>query len=137
MPIVGAVLTTVFMGSAFALFAPGAAQFALILCGGLTMAVNVGPVSAVVIDVVHPGVRATAASVLSLVQNLFGLAGGPLLTGLLSDRYGLPFALAVVPLSCLVAAALFALASRTYLGDLARVGQDEQRVEGNLEPQAA
>lgn len=136
-PIVGAVLTTVFMGSAFALFAPGAAQFALILCGGLTMAVNVGPVSAVVIDVVHPGVRATAASVLSLVQNLFGLAGGPLLTGLLSDRYGLPFALAVVPLSCLVAAALFALASRTYLGDLARVGQDEQRVEGNLEPQAA
>lgn len=136
-PIVGAVLTTVFMGSAFALFAPGAAQFALILCGGLTMAVNVGPVSAVVIDVVHPGVRATAASVLSLVQNLFGLAGGPLLTGLLSDRYGLPFALAVVPLSCLVAAALFALASRTYLGDLARVGQEEQRVEGNLEPQAA
>ena len=82
-------------------------------------------------------VRATAASVLSLVQNLFGLAGGPLLTGLLSDRYGLPFALAVVPLSCLVAAALFALASRTYLGDLARVGQEEQRVEGNLEPQAA
>ena len=27
------------------------------------------------------------------MQNLFGLAAGPLLTGFLSDAYGLPFAL--------------------------------------------
>ena len=51
---------------------------------------------------------------LSLTQNLLGLAAGPLLAGVLSDRYGLPFAMAVVPLFCLLAAALFMLAARTY-----------------------
>jgi MFS family permease len=136
-PAVGAVLTTVFMGTAFALLTPGALQFAFILCGGLTMAVNVGPVSAVVIDVVHPGVRATAASILSLVQNLFGLAGGPLLTGMLSDRFGLPFALSVVPLFCLLAAVLFALAARTYVSDLEHAENDQRRIDTALEPQPA
>ena len=61
------------------------------------MTASIGPVCAVVVDVVHPAVRATAASVLSLTQNLFGLAAGPLLTGFLSDAYGLPFALSVIP----------------------------------------
>ena len=61
------------------------------------MAGSVGPIDAVVIDVIHPALRATAASILSLTQNLFGLAGGPLLTGVLSDAYGLQFALSVVP----------------------------------------
>jgi MFS family permease len=117
-PVAGAVLTTALMATAFAAFPPGSAQFVLIVAGGFTMAVNVGPVSAVVLDVVHPSLRATAGSILSLVQNLFGLAGGPLLTGVLSDRYGLQFALAVVPVFCLLAAALFLLAARTYVSDL-------------------
>ena len=63
---------------------------------------------AVVVDVVHPALRSTAASVLSLTQNLFGLAAGPLLAGVMSDRYGLPFALSVVPLFCVLAAIVFA-----------------------------
>jgi MFS family permease len=62
--------------------------------------------------------RATAASVLALTQNLFGLTAGPLLTGALSDLYGLPFALSVVPAFCVAAAAVFALAARTYVADL-------------------
>lgn len=136
-PVVGAALTTVLMGTAFGLLAPGNAQFALILAGGLMMAVNVGPISAVVIDVVHPSVRATAASVLSLVQNLFGLAGGPLLAGVLSDRYGLPFALAVVPMFCLLASAFFAIAARTYLSDLRQAEANEPRSANGLEPQPA
>jgi len=73
---------------------------------------------AVVIDVVHPSIRATAASVLSLTRNLFGLAGGPLLAGLLSDVYGLRIAMAVVPLFCLIAAAFFLRATRTYSKDV-------------------
>ena len=50
------------------------AQFALIVFGGFLMTCTVGPVSAIVIDIVHPGVRATGCSVLSLFQNLLGLA---------------------------------------------------------------
>ena len=136
-PVVGAVLTAVLMGVAFGFLPPGNAQFALILAGGLMMAVNVGPISAVVIDVVHPSVRATAASILSLVQNLFGLAGGPLLTGVLSDRYGLQFALAVVPAFCILAAVCFALASRTYVSDLRQAEEARARPEGALAPQPA
>ena len=53
------------------------------------MTCSVGPVSAIVIDVIHPGVRATGASVLALFQNLFGLAAGPFIVGMLSDSLGL------------------------------------------------
>ena len=118
MPAATAVLTTVFMVAAFAVFPPGNAQFALIIAGGLMMAGSVGPTDAVVIDVIHPGLRATAVSILSLTRNLFGLAGGPLLTGALSDTYGLQFALSVVPVFCLLAAVLYVFASRTYEADL-------------------
>ena len=69
------------------------------------MAASVGPTDAVVIDVIHPALRATGASILSLMRNLFGLAGGPLLTGALSDAYGLQFAMTVIPLFGLLAAA--------------------------------
>lgn len=136
-PAAGGVLTTLFMSSAFHFFAPGAAQFALILAGALMMASNVGPISAVVIDVVHPSVRATAASILSLTQNLFGLAGGPLLAGVLSDAYGLGFALSVIPAFGLLAALCFLVASRTYVRDLARIDAIEPVVQGALTPQPA
>jgi MFS family permease len=136
-PAIGAVLTTALMGSAFALLPPGNAQYALIVLGGLMMAVNVGPVSAAVIDVVHPSVRATAASILSLIQNLFGLAGGPLLTGLLSDRYGLHVALAVVPAFCVLAAILFMAAARTYVSDLQQARRDADPDSHGLAPQPA
>jgi predicted MFS family arabinose efflux permease len=136
-PAACAVLTTLFMSTAFAFLPPGNAQFALIATGGLLMAANVGPISAVVIDVVHPAVRATAGSVLSLTQNLFGLAGGPLLAGALSDAYGLPFALSVIPGFCLLAATCFLIAARTYVFDLKHVNDGEPAVDRVIEPQPA
>jgi MFS family permease len=97
-------------------------QFALIALGGFMMTCTVGPVSAVVIDVVHPGVRATGASVLALFQNLFGLAAGPFLAGVLSDSFDLATALTLIPVAGALAAAFFLLAARTYERDLQRVG---------------
>ena len=84
---------------------------------------SVGPVSAIVIDVIHPGVRATGASVLALFQNLFGLAAGPFLVGMLSDSIGLQRALTAVPLASVVAAAAFIVAARSYEGDKARAAE--------------
>jgi predicted MFS family arabinose efflux permease len=133
-PVLVALLTAVFMGSAFGLCVPGPAQFALILAGATVMTGTIGAVAAVVVDVVNPTLRATAAAVLSLTQNLLGLAAGPFLAGVLSDRYGLPFALTVVPASCLVAAALFILAARTYVDDRRRTAEDGI---DNLVPQVA
>jgi len=114
-----AALTAVLMTLAFAVLSPGPMQFWALLAGAVTMTGTIGPAAAIVVDVVHPGVRATAAALLSLTQNLFGLAAGPLLAGLLSDRYGLEAALAVTPVFCLLSAGVFLLAARTYKADLA------------------
>jgi MFS family permease len=121
-------LSLVMLGIAFALPAAGwvitpATQFGLIAAGGFVMTCTVGPVAAVVIDVIHPGLRASGSSVLALFQNLFGLAAGPFIAGLLSDARGLVFALAVMPLFSIVAAAAFLRATRTYEADAARAAE--------------
>ncbi len=100
-----------------------AARFGWIVFGGFMAVCSVGPVSAIVIDVIHPGVRATGASVLALFQNLFGLAAGPFLVGVLSDSMGLQPALAAVPLASVIAAAAFLFAARSYEADKARAGE--------------
>jgi predicted MFS family arabinose efflux permease len=97
-------------------------QFLLIALGGFLMTCTVGPVSAIVIDVTHPGLRATGASVLSLFQNLFGLAAGPVIAGTLSDAMGLQAALVLMPVFGVIAALCFLIASRSYAADLGRVG---------------
>ena len=96
------------------------AQFALIILGGLLMVCHVGPASAAVIDVTHPGVRSTGASVLALFQNLFGLALGPFIAGTLSDSIGLEAALTITPLASLIAVFAFMRAATTYKEDAAR-----------------
>jgi len=101
-----------------------ATQFGLIAAGGFVMTCTVGPVAAVVIDVIHPGVRATGSAVLALFQNLLGLAAGPFIAGLVSDAYSLPVALAVMPLFAIVAAAAFVRAARTYEADAQRAASD-------------
>jgi predicted MFS family arabinose efflux permease len=98
-------------------------QFALILLGGFISTCTVGPVSAIVIDVIHPGVRATGSSVLALFQNLFGLAAGPFIVGVLSDAWGLTPALAVTPAFGIVAAFAFVLARRSYAADRDRAAE--------------
>lgn len=136
-PAAAAVATALLMTYAFAILSPGPMQFAFIVAGAAMMTASIGPVCAVVVDVVHPAVRATAASVLSLTQNLFGLAAGPLLTGVLSDAYGLPFAMSVVPLFCLLAAGVFVIAARSYVSDLERAETGGGVRDSAFEPLAA
>jgi MFS family permease len=119
-----ALLCVVTMGvflAAFAGMPPGPAQFRLVLLGGFFMTCTVGIASGVVIDVVHPGVRSTGSAVLSLFQNLFGLALGPFLVGAMSDQWGLQHALAVAPCFSLLAAAAFMRCGRSYDADVAKV----------------
>ncbi|HEX6721587.1 MAG TPA: MFS transporter [Burkholderiaceae bacterium] len=116
-------LSMVVLVAAFALASGTSAQFALIVLGGFLVTCTVGPVSAIVIDVVHPGVRATGASVLALFQNLFGLAAGPFVAGLLSDAFGLVAALSATPLFALVAVGAFMPAARSYETDKAAAAE--------------
>jgi MFS transporter, Spinster family, sphingosine-1-phosphate transporter len=99
-PAVLAMVSAVLLVTAFAAVGLGVVQFLLVVAGGATMTASSGPVAAVVVDVVHPALRATAISRMAAVQNLLGLAVGPILAGWLSDLYGLTAALTVIPLLC-------------------------------------
>jgi predicted MFS family arabinose efflux permease len=136
-PAIAAVLTATFMYIAFGVLSPGPTQFLFIVLGATMMTGSIGPVCAVVVDVIHPALRATAAASLSLAQNLLGLAAGPLVTGYLSDAYGLPFALSVVPAFSIAACVLFIVAARSYPADLAAVADGQAPARGELAPQAA
>jgi MFS transporter, Spinster family, sphingosine-1-phosphate transporter len=98
-------------------------QFGAILLGGFLGTCTVGPAAAIVLDVIHPGVRSTGASVLSLFQNLFGLALGPFIGGVLSDAVGLENALTLTPLACLLAATAFLMARNGYQTDRQQRGE--------------
>lgn len=115
-------MTLLVLGYAFGQVPVGPSQMGWIVLGGFFMTCTVGVVSGVVIDVIHPGVRSTGSAVLALFQNLFGLAVGPFLGGVLSDAWGLQQALMWIPAFSVLAAFSFVRAARSYDGDVAQVG---------------
>ena len=120
-------LVTAFGASQVGIELTQTSQYRLILLGGFLAPCVVGPATAIVIEVVHPGVRSTGASVLSLLQNLMGLAAGPFIAGLLSDVFGLQTALALTSLTPVLAAVSFMIARSGYQ-------LDKQRVRDASEP---
>jgi MFS family permease len=116
-------ISTAVLGAAFGLPLLGVqlsnqAQFVLFAVGGFFATCTAGPSAAIVMNVVHPGFRATGASILGLLQNLLGMAMGPLIGGVLSDAFGLQTALALTPLFGIAAAWLLLIGSRTYQRDI-------------------
>jgi MFS transporter, Spinster family, sphingosine-1-phosphate transporter len=131
-----ATLVFAFGAPQFGLALSAPTQFVLIAVGGFLMTCTVGPVSAIVIDVVHPGVRATGCSVLALFQNLLGLALGPVIAGTLSDVWGLEAALTAMPAFGALAAIAFLVAARNYEADKQRAS-DLPSMPGATMPAAA
>ena len=60
---------------------------------------------------------------LALFSNLFGLAAGPFIAGVLSDAWGLTAALTAMPAFGLLAPLAFSFAARTYEADMRRAGE--------------
>ncbi|MFM0176253.1 MFS transporter [Paraburkholderia sediminicola] len=118
-PAVYSVLSAVVLIVAFSL-PPGPVGLALLLVGALFAAAHGGCSAAIVCDVTHPGVRATVTAMISLSNNLIGLAPGPIIVGMLSDFFGLKLALTLAPGLALAAAVFFVAASRNYATDAAR-----------------
>ena len=126
-PALYAVLACALLVTAFVL-PPGPVQYALILAGMFVAGGHTGAAGAVITDVTHPGLRATAFAVIVLGNNLLGLAPGPVVVGALSDAYGLKLALGVAPLMCLAAATFFLLASRHYKRESGRYEEPADEV---------
>jgi hypothetical protein len=114
------VVTALLLSTAFGAMAPGTTQFLTIAAGGFMMTAASGSVPSVAIDVIHPSLRATAAAMVAVVQNLLGLAAGPFIAGALSDAFGLGTALALMPLFGIAAALVLVAGARAYPADLAR-----------------
>ena len=102
---------------------PGTPQLVLIGLGMFLAAGTTGPATAMVANVTHLSIHATAFATLSLANNLLGMAPGPIATGALADRWGLLTALQVGTFACLCAAAMFALGARHYARDVARLAE--------------
>jgi dipeptide/tripeptide permease len=76
---------------------------------------------AVTQDVVHPGLRAVSYAFCVISQNLLGGSLGPIVTGALSDAYGIAAALKLATIAAVVSCVLFYLGSRFYKRDLDKV----------------
>ena len=99
----------------------GTAQIVFLGAGMLFVAGTTGPAGAMVANLTHPSIHATAFATLTLANNLLGLAPGPFITGMLADRVGLLGAMQVMPLTAVGAAVAFAIGHRYYEKDLQRI----------------
>jgi MFS family permease len=118
--IVFSLASLVFLGAAFSL-APGGAQLLLLAVGIFFAAGTTGAAGAMVSNLTHESIRATAFGTLTLANNLLGLAAGPLITGILADRFGLATAMQIVPLAAVGALIALILGRRAYPASLAKV----------------
>jgi MFS family permease len=89
----------------------------LIFAGALFAVAPCGPAMALVVEVIHPAVRATAGATISLFGNGLGNGVAPFLVGLASDAVGLKLALTLAPTLSLCGALCILLASRTHDAD--------------------
>lgn len=128
-PAVCCLATLAAFAFAFGALTAGPLQIGALAVGAFLMGSTTGPIPAVAVDVVHPALRSTAGSMVAVVQNLFGLGVGPLISGALSDAFGLQAAMSIVPISCGFAAILLVLGSRSYSADRAAVANLQVRAE--------
>ncbi|MEV0333370.1 MFS transporter [Nocardia sp. NPDC050717] len=111
--IVFCTLSLVCLGVGFGL-GDGPAQLLLIGIGAFFSGGSSGPTAAMVANLTHTSVRASAFGTLTLANSLLGLALGPFVVGVLADHIGLGAALRLTPLAYLLAIGALLLGRRVY-----------------------
>jgi MFS family permease len=110
-------------------FTSGTAQIIMLFFVGISITAFIPGVSAAMQDIVHPGLRAITFAVAIIVQHLLGTALGPIVTGLISDAYGIQSAFKILPLFLVAGAVLFYLGSFFFNKDYDRVEKVELLME--------
>ena len=98
--------------------APGVPQLVLLGAGMFLAAASAGPAGAMVANLTPAALHGTAFAILTLANNAFGLAPGPILTGWLADRIGLLGAMQWLPFASLAAAGVFLIAARSTSAEI-------------------
>ncbi|MGX7729108.1 MFS transporter [Rhodococcus sp. 2H158] len=93
---------------------PGVPQLVMLAAGAFFSNGAFGPVTALVADLTHASLRATALGTAILFYNLLGLALGPMVVGALADRIGLYSALQLSPLMYFAAIVALVVGKRLY-----------------------
>ena len=120
-PSLSALLTAVLFLGGFYLPSGGMVQYGIFLLAGIASIAWASSAIAVTQDVVHPGLRAVSYALCVVTQNLLGSSLGPVVTGALSDRYGILTALKIASAMTLISCVLFYIGSRFYKRDLDKV----------------
>jgi MFS family permease len=100
----------------------GALQLVLIGMAMFFAAGSSGPAGALVADVARAEIHGPAFATLTFVNNLLGLAPGPVAAGVIADHSNLLTAFRIIPWLAAAGAGLFWIARRSYLRDTACAG---------------
>lgn len=107
--------------TAYTLLQPGSlAQVALLVISGCFFGTLLAAGSFLILDLTSAASRATAISLMILCQNLLGYGLGPILTGTLSDRFSISFAMTAASMILFVGGAIYAVCIFTYPRDKAK-----------------
>jgi MFS family permease len=116
-PAITYALAAILMICSFGLVPPGNLAYVLLLLGFFMHAAAGSGTICVTQEVTHPGVRAMTYGVGLVFQHLLGSAPGPLVTGLISDKFGLPMAMTIAGAVGLISAIVLMIGSSYYKAD--------------------
>src|SRR5258707_3502523 len=95
---------------------------AMFVVGGIFLSFCIGPLNAVIQDIISPGMRATALGLALLLAHLFGDAAAPTVIGAIANRDSLFFELIITaPLSLFLPGLLVWRGFRTVARDMQRM----------------
>src|SRR6266852_6758348 len=101
---------------------------AVFVVAGIFLTFCVGPLNAVIQDVIMPGMRATALGLALLLAHLLGDAAAPLVIGAIASAHSLFFALIITaPIFLFLAGLICLLGLRTVARDMQRM-QEQMRI---------
>lgn len=106
LPAMFSVLTAALFIAAFSQ-RPGPLQLALMYAGAFVMVAILSPVITVIQELVPPAMRSTSTGAMVTCNNLFGMALGPLVLGIVSDQTNLATAMLLISFVPLLAALAF------------------------------
>jgi MFS family permease len=118
---IAAVSTALLFFGGFHFFQGGTAQYIVFIFAGIMSIAYASSAIAVTQDVVHPGLRAISYALCVVTQHILGSSIGPVVTGALSDRYGIAAALKLASLMGISSFVFFYLGSFFYRRDLEKV----------------